>query len=140
MPIPTQQSLHGVIIGAPRLTPNGTGPARFVARIEAHPTGDDRTGPSGADEPGPHDLVMFGPAAERAYAIFQSGDAFVASGQVDSYEYDGVGLIEEFVAEQIGHDATRTWYSVDRRPTRQPRPPVPSRDVALDPPSPHLGL
>ncbi|MFT4083955.1 MAG: single-stranded DNA-binding protein [Nocardioides sp.] len=139
MVIPTAASLHGVVIDDPRLTVIGKGPARFFARIEVrHEAPPDSWG--GSPKTTQHDLVMYGDRAARAYEVIRAGDAIVASGYVDEYEYDGHGMVEEFVAEQIGHDSGRTRYSVERRGVRRPQSPPATRTAQALPPDPRLGL
>ncbi|MFT4264086.1 MAG: hypothetical protein QM572_11940 [Nocardioides sp.] len=135
--IPTGASLHGTISTIPRLTVIGTEPARFYAEV------DVTTAPVG-HEARPSircGLVIVGAAAQRAYQTLRQGDPVVASGQLDSYEYDREGLVTEFVAEQVGPDVTHPNCTVNRRSARRAAAPtlVP-RVTAPRPESPQPGL
>ncbi|HEY0249553.1 MAG TPA: single-stranded DNA-binding protein [Gryllotalpicola sp.] len=132
MSVRVQQSLSGFVASDPQLTATSQGVPRFYARVgqeQSRRLDDGSFEKTGVEFT---DLVLFGPAAERAYAQFRKGNAFLAEGQVREYEHgsgDGtVQLRTQFVAKRLGHDAARTSYTVDRgaRPTGSPRrPPQP---------------
>jgi single-strand DNA-binding protein len=127
MSIPTQASVHGFIATAPELNFTGSGVARFHARAGVEQFRKEVDGSFTKLDSTFHDLVMFGKAAERAYARFKVGDQFLASGYVHEFEVEKTGgseIREQFVARRIGHDCARTRYSVDRTPPRQPDPPA----------------
>jgi len=63
------------------------------------------------------DLVVFHESTQRARTRFRPGDAFIASGHVNTYDVTRDGKTiqrEEFVARRLGHDAARTRYKVTR--------------------------
>ena len=127
MPIPTQMSLNGFIATVPDLTFTQTGKARFYARVGCEHHRKEVDGSFTKLDPTFHDLVLFEATAERAYAQFRKGDAFVASGYIHEYEVeeDGSSVVrEEFIARRIGHDTVRTTYEVHRRRLTTPQPAV----------------
>lgn len=72
------------------------------------------------------DLVVFHESTQRARTRFRPGDAFIASGRINTYDVTRDGKTmqrEEFVARRLGHDAARTRYKVTRTRRRlQPAP------------------
>lgn len=132
MTIPTQLSLHGYIATAPDLHFTDSGEPRFHARAGLQQWRKEPDG-SFTELPSVYcNLVMFGTRAERAYDQFRPGDEFVASGYINEFERQHNGhqvACEEFVARQIGHDAYRTRYTVQRRQpdTSPPTPTVQSQ-------------
>ena len=125
MTIPTQVSLHGYIATAPDLHFAGSGEARFHARAGIQQWRKEQDGSFTELASVYCDLVMFGKRAERAYDQFRPGDEFIASGYINEFERQRDGhpvACEEFVARQIGHDAYRTKYTVERRQQDPPRP------------------
>jgi single-strand DNA-binding protein len=131
MTIPTQMSLHGFIATTPELTYGKSDVARFRARVGIEQWHKETDGSFAKLDPQFCDMVLFKVSAERAYARFRVGDQFVASGYVHEYDFDRDGSTvqrEEFVARRIGHDTTRTRYTVER--------PVPAAEHE---PSPEAG-
>lgn len=129
MSIPTQLSLHGYIATSPELTSSRNGVHRFRARIGVERFRKETDGSFTRLDSEYCDLVAFDTAADRAFAWFQVGDSFVASGYVNEYETTRDGqpvTCEEFVARRLGHDVTRTTYEVARRQpaASDPAPPV----------------
>jgi hypothetical protein len=67
---------------------------------------------------------MFRRNAERAYAMFNKGDVFIAEGytHTSTRERDGETVeAEEFVAKRLGHDSARTNYTLQRRRNALPQ-------------------
>lgn len=143
MTIPTQLSLQGVIATIPELTFTAQGHARFYSRVGIDQFRKEVDGAFTKLEPVFCDLVLFDRTAERAYARFKSGDQIVASGYVHEYEQERPGagpqLREQFVARRIGHDATRTRYTVDRTQPVQPAAPN-SETTMIGTPAPAVGI
>ncbi|TAM70773.1 MAG: single-stranded DNA-binding protein [Microbacteriaceae bacterium] len=117
MTITTRESVSGFIASGPQLSFTQNGDARFYARVGQEHARRKDDGSFTPLEPTFTDLVMFGKSAERAYAQFQKGDAFIAEGQartctltVDSNPVQR----DQFVARRIGHDNNLTTYVVDR--------------------------
>lgn len=136
MTIPTQMSLHGFVATMPELNFTSSGAARFYARVGVEHFRKEVDGSYTKLEPTFHDLVLFNASAERAYARFQVGDQFVASGYVHEYEVEKQGgseIREQFVARHIGHDTARTRYTIDRSASRQPSPPSDHVAAAAEP-------
>ncbi|MCB9425099.1 MAG: single-stranded DNA-binding protein [Actinobacteria bacterium] len=145
MTIPTQMSLHGFIATAPELTYGKSDVARFRARVGVEQWRREPDGSFTKLDPQYCEMVMFKAAAERAYARFRTGDQFVASGYVHEYEFDRDGdsiQREEFVARRIGHDTSRTRYSVERSATEHATGPESGRDTqrAVEPSSTAVGI
>lgn len=118
MTIQTQQSLSGFIASEPQLAFNAKGEARFWVRIGQEHFERNDDGTFTQTETTYHDLVMFRRNAERAYAMFNKGDAFIAEGytHTSSRQRDGETVeVEEFVAKRLGHDSARTNYTLQRR-------------------------
>lgn len=137
MAIDTLESLSGFIAANPQLSKTERGDARFYARVGHERYRRNEDGSTTKLDTTFHHLLMFGRAAERAYALFRKGDRFVAEGHIRVHDSG-----EEFVAQRIGHDATRTLYTVHRdggarahRPTLKREPGVeltPGRQRADD--------
>jgi hypothetical protein len=110
-------SLAGYIATPPSISYTRKGDARMHTRVGVEHYRKEVDGTYTPLEPTYHDLVLFGPVAEKAYDQFQPGDCFIASGHIHEFEDSKVeGLIrEEFVARKIGHDAARSTYEVQRR-------------------------
>ena len=125
MSIPTQLSLNGFIVTDPDLRFTAAGKEHVKVRVGVEQWRHEADGSFTKLDPTFHDMVAFEGAAREIYARFQRGDSFVASGYVHEYEVDAEGgsvIKEEFVARKIGHNATRTDYSVQRRSRQQPAP------------------
>lgn len=117
MTIRTYQSMSGFFAANPQLTFTERGDARLYARVGKEHLQRNDDGTFTKLETTFHNLVSFGKPAERAYHQFQKGDHFVAEGTVREYtvRVDGKTVErEEFLARKIGHDTTRTRYTVDR--------------------------
>jgi single-stranded DNA-binding protein len=129
-------SLHGFIATAPQLNFVGSGAARFYARVGVEHYRREADGSFTKLDSTFHNLVAYAKTAERAYARFQVGDNFVASGYINEYQIDRQGRAEareEFVARRIGHDVARTTYDVDRTPSRQQNLPSADHSVVQQP-------
>lgn len=127
MMIQTQQSLSGFVASEPQLAFNAKGEARFWVRIGQEHFERNEDGTFTQMETTYHDLVMFRRNAERAYAMFNKGDAFIAEGYTHktSRQRDGETIeVEEFVAKRLGHDSARTNYTLQRRRTVPPLAPA----------------
>ena len=127
MTIHTQQSLSGFLASEPQLAFNAKGEARFWAHIGQEHFERNDDGTFTQTETTYHDLVMFRRNAERVYAMFNKGDAFIAEGytHTSSRERDGETVeTEEFVAKRLGHDSARTNYTLQRRRTVPPLAPA----------------
>jgi len=116
MTIPIRQSLEGVFLTGLRPGTTRTGVPVLRARVRAQQwrrEGETFT----PGEPVECDLVVFHESTQRARTRFRPGDAFVASGHINTYDVarDGQTIQrEEFVARRLGHDAARTRYKVAR--------------------------
>lgn len=116
MTIPIRQSLEGVFLTGLRPGTTRSGIPVLHARVRAQQSrreGETFT----PQEPVTCDLVVFHESTQRTRTRFRPGDAFIASGHVNTYEVtrDGVTVqCEEFVARRLGHDAARTRYKVTR--------------------------
>ncbi|MDW4572657.1 single-stranded DNA-binding protein [Microbacterium sp. M3] len=134
MTIQTQQSLSGFLASEPQLSFNAKGEARLWVRIGQEHFERNDDGTFTQLETTYHDLVMFRRNAERAYAMFNKGDAFIAEGYThnSSRQRDGETVeTEEFVAKRLGHDSARTNYTLQRR--RMVPPLVPSTPSVAKP-------
>ena len=145
MTIPTQMSLHGFIATAPELTYGKSDVARFRARVGVERWRKEPDDSFTKLDPQFCYIVMFKAAADRAYARFRTGDQFVASGYFHEYEFDRDGdsiQREEFVARQIGHDTSRTRYSVERPAAEHATGPDSGRDTqrTVEPSSTAVGI
>ncbi|MPV35923.1 single-stranded DNA-binding protein [Georgenia subflava] len=119
-PIPTRESLAGFFASEPRLGTTKTGNTRLYARVGVEHWSKEPDGTFTELEPTYHDMAAYGPLAERLEGRFHKGDRFVAHGDTRVYPSarageDGMAL--EFVVRRIGHDITRTRYTVERGPT-----------------------
>ena len=128
MTIPIRQSLEGVFLTGlrPGSTRSGIPVLRATVRAQQWRHEQDET--FTAQEPVTCDLVVFHEGTQRARTRFRPGDAFVASGHVNTYDAQRDGKTvqcHEFVARRIGHDAARTRYKVTRT-RRRTRPASPS--------------
>jgi hypothetical protein len=117
MTIPIRQSLEGVFLTGlrPGTTRSGIPVLRAVVRAQQWRHEQDET--FTAQEPITCDLVVFHEGTQRARTRFRPGDAFVASGHVNTYDAQRDGMTvqcHEFVARRIGHDTARTRYKVTR--------------------------
>ncbi|MFE7503836.1 single-stranded DNA-binding protein [Promicromonospora sp. NPDC057488] len=123
MTIPIRQSLEGVLLTGLRPGTTRTGVPVLRARVRAQQW--QREGETFTPgEPVTCDLVVFHESTQRTRTRFRPGDAFIASGHVNTYDITRDGQIvqrEEFVARRLGHDAARTRYKVTRT-RRRPRP------------------
>jgi single-strand DNA-binding protein len=114
--IPTRQSLEGVFLTGlrPGTTRTGIPVLRAVVRAQQwRHEGEMFT----AGEAVTCDLVVFHEATQRARTRFRPGDAFIASGHVNTFDVTREGkkvTCHEFVARRLGHDAARTRYKVTR--------------------------
>ncbi|WP_423464185.1 single-stranded DNA-binding protein [Promicromonospora sp. MS192] len=126
MTIPIRQSLEGVLLTGLRPGTTRAGVPVLRARVRAQQwrhEGETFT----PGEPVTCDLVVFHESTQRARARFRAGDAFIASGHVNTYDVtrDGQRVQhQEFVARRLGHDAARTRYKVTRS-RRRLRPTAP---------------
>ena len=122
MAINTKESLSGFVASDPELTFTSNGDARFYARVRQEHFQREDSGSFTKLESTFTDLVMFRKSAERAYAQFQKGDAFIAEGETRTYPQTVNGeevQRDQFVASRVGHDNNITTYDVDRsRPER----------------------
>ena len=102
MTIHTQQSLSGFIASQPQTRVNAKGETRFWVRIGQEHFERKEDGTFTQTETTYHDLVMFRANAERAYAMFNKGDGFIAEGYTHlPGERDGENVeTEEFVAKK----------------------------------------
>lgn len=119
-PIPTRESLAGFIASEPVLGTTRAGEARWYARVGVEHWTKDRDGIFTELAPSFHDMVAYGPLATRLEGRFRKGDTFVAHGTTRAYPSTRAGEDEmalEFVARRIGHDITRTRYTVQRGPS-----------------------
>jgi single-strand DNA-binding protein len=128
MTIPIRQSLEGVFLTGlrPGTTRSGIPVLRAMVRAQRWRHEQDET--FTAQEPVTCELVVFHEGTQRARTRFRPGDAFVASGHVNTYDAQRDGKTvqcHEFVARRIGHDAARTRYKVTRT-RRRIRPANPS--------------
>jgi single-stranded DNA-binding protein len=117
MTLHTQQSLSGFIASEPQQSVTETGDTRFYVRVGQPHFRREEGGDFTVLEPTFHDLVAYRATAERALTRFAKGDRFVAEGYVHTFQVERDGEVverEEFVAKKIGHDLTRTNYTVDR--------------------------
>jgi single-strand DNA-binding protein len=117
MVLRTQESVSGFVASDPDLSFTARGEARFHARFGQDHFRRESDGSFTRLESTFHDLVAYRAAAERAFARFRKGDHFVAEGYLHPYSFlrDGQTVSgEEFVAKKLGHDASRTEYTVDR--------------------------
>ncbi|MFJ3408196.1 single-stranded DNA-binding protein [Promicromonospora sp. NPDC090134] len=116
MTIPIRQSLEGVFLTGLRPGTTRTGLPVLRARVRAQQW--QREGETFTPgEPVTCDLVVFHESTQRARTRFRPGDAFIASGHVNTYNVTHDGKLiqrEEFVARRLGHDAARTRYKVTR--------------------------
>lgn len=131
MTIPIRQSLEGVFLTGlrPGTTRSGIPVLRATVRAQRWRQEEDETFTA---ESVTCDLVVFHEGTQRARTRFRPGDAFVASGHVNTYDVlrDGETVQRhEFVARRIGHDAARTRYKVART-RRRLRPASPSATSA----------
>jgi single-stranded DNA-binding protein len=125
MSIPTQLSLAGFVVIDPDLRFTAAGKEHVRVRVGVEQWRHEADGSFTKLAPTYHDLVAFESAAREIYARFERGDSFVASGYVHEYEVEAEGgsvIKEEFVARKIGHNASRTNYSVQRRPRHHSAP------------------
>lgn len=132
MTIPIRQSLEGVFLTGlrPGTTRSGIPVLRATVRAQQWRHEQDET--FTAQEPVTCDLVVFHEGTQRARTRFRPGDAFVASGHVNTYDVQRDGKTvqrHEFVARRLGHDAARTRYKVTRTRHRL-RPASPSATPA----------
>lgn len=124
MHIPVRQGLEGVFETPlqPGETKNGTPVLRAKVRVARWRRNDDGTFDRLA--PVVYDLVIFDGRVRTTRLRFRVGDAFIASGRVNTYTVtrDRVPVQrEEFVAHRIGHDAAATPYRVVRTAQRRRR-------------------
>lgn len=132
MTIPIRQSLEGTFLTGlrPGTTRRGIPVPRATVRVQQWRHEQDET--FTAQDPVTCDLLVFYEGTQRARTRFRPGDAFVASGHVNTYDAvrDGKTVpCHEFVARRIGHDAARTRYKVTRT-RRRPRPASPAATPA----------
>ncbi len=125
MSIPTRQCIVGEIASQPEWSKTSDGVVRFFARIKIRARRRRADGTYGDPVESFHNLVAYGPAAERGRTRVREGDVIVAAGYVRSYSYDQDGAPrtgEEFVMRWFGHEAWRTEYTVARSapPARLP--------------------
>ena len=116
MTIPIRQSLEGVFLTGLRPGATRTGVPVLRARVRVQ-QGRHEGEAFTAQEPVTCDLVVFHEPTQRARTRFRPGDAFIASGHVNTYDTtrDGETVqCQEFVARRLGHDAARTRYKVTR--------------------------
>ncbi|MFI8528154.1 single-stranded DNA-binding protein [Promicromonospora sukumoe] len=116
MTIPIRQSLEGVFLTGLRPGTTRTGVPVLRARVRAQQW--QREGETFTPgEPVTCDLVVFHGSTQKTRTRFRPGDAFIASGHVNTYDVTRDGKTvqrEEFVARRLGHDAARTRYKVTR--------------------------
>lgn len=133
MTIPTQMSLAGYIVGPLDRSSTRDGDPHLRVRVGVEHFRKETDGTFTTLDSTYHDLVMFGPSADKAAERFRPGDYFVASGYIHEYEVthnDTTIPKEQFVARRIGHDTTRTNYEVSRK---HPTPPEPVPAVVATP-------
>jgi single-stranded DNA-binding protein len=134
MELRTQQSLSGFIATDPRLTHTETGDARLHARIGQEHWHHNDDGTWARDPTTFHDLVIYRRTAEHAFRQLRKGDHVIAEGYVHTYtttDHDGQQTErEEFVARRIGHDTTRTRYTINRTPHTTPTSPATTPNTA----------
>lgn len=116
MTIPTNTSISGFLRADPELTFTRDGVARLYAPVGIKQSVQDGEGHWREAEPYRTAMVMFGPSAERAHAMFHSGDNFIAEGSVRTYTSTDGQEREQFRASRIGHDNNLSTYTVERRP------------------------
>ena len=117
MTIPIRQSLEGVFLTGLRPSTTRTGIPVLLATVRTGRWRHEQDETFTAQEAVTCDLVVFHEATQRARTRFRPGDAFVASGHVNTYDVlrDGKTVqCHEFVARRLGHDAARTRYKVTR--------------------------
>lgn len=116
MTIPIRQSLEGVFLTGLRPGATRTGVPVLRARVRAQQW--QREGETFTPgDPVTCDLVVFHESTQRARTRFRPGDAFIASGHINTYDVTRESKTiqrEEFVARRLGHDAARTRYKVTR--------------------------
>lgn len=116
MTIPIRQSLEGVFLTGLQPGTTRTGVPVLRARVRAQQwqhEGETFT----PGEPVTCDLVVFHESTQKTRTRFRPGDAFIASGHINTYDITRDGKTvqrEEFVARRLGHDAARTRYKVTR--------------------------
>ncbi|MFC8797029.1 hypothetical protein ACFT1B_34520 [Streptomyces griseoincarnatus] len=125
--VPTRQSLEGVFLTGlqPGTTRTGIPVLRATVRAQQWRLEGETFTPGQVVT---CDLVVFHEGTQRARTRFRPGDAFIASGHVNSFDItrDGEKVrCHEFVARRLGHDAARTRYKITRT-RRRLRPAGPS--------------
>lgn len=128
MSIPTRPGVVGFFMSDPELTISETGRQRLFARVGLQdPTpNEDGTFPP----PVRTQLVLFNASAVRAAETFRNGDNFIATGRVDTAEYNGEQR-ERFIASTIGPDNNLSTIHLQRghAPHRAQEHNTPERDV-----------
>lgn len=107
----------GFIATEPELRDTERGVPRFYARFGVEETRQEPGGGSGRREVRFHSLVAYRETARVAYERFQKHDVFIAQGRTKVNPRTGK---QRFEAEQIGHNAARTRYEVDRSARHAP--------------------
>ncbi|GAA1854524.1 hypothetical protein [Myceligenerans crystallogenes] len=117
IPIPVSASLTGRLADAPRLRETGSGTVYVRVRVHVFPRRPRHAGPDASwPEPVTVELVTFDAVATVLCQRFRFGDWFVASGRLEASRSNAP---VSFIARRIGHDATRTSYTLRRS---RPRP------------------
>lgn len=116
MAIPTRPGVVGFFMSDPELTTSEDGHKRLFAwaGFQDPTRNEDGTYP----EPVRRPLIMFNASAERAAQTFSNGDNFVATGRVDTSEYNGEQR-ERFIASSIGPDNNLSTIHIQRGRTEQ---------------------
>ncbi|WP_053208273.1 single-stranded DNA-binding protein [Jiangella muralis] len=127
MAIDTLESLSGFIAANPQLSKTERGDARFYVRVGHEQYLRNEDGSTTRLDTTYHHLLMFGRAAERAYAVFRKGDRFIAEGHVRVHDNG-----DEFIALRIGHDSSRTLYTVQRSGGSRKYTPITNRESGVD--------
>jgi single-stranded DNA-binding protein len=138
MSITTRIAVSGFVASKPKLTRMENGDARIHMKIgqehyQRQPDGTLTKTPTTV-----HDLVAYRGTAERAALLLKQGDHFIAEGALHAWQEpteDGQSEHrEEFIARKIGHDLTRTNYTIERnQPIPKPQTPTTSILTYLKP-------
>lgn len=112
------EAIVGFLATVPKFSRTDDGIPKVYARYGVeHYAYDPESGVTTKLDTTFHPLVAYWEAAESLAARFHKGDAFIAQGLVRVNEHTGR---ERFEVKQIGHNARRTRYEVDRS-RRAPR-------------------
>lgn len=112
------EAIVGFLATVPKFSHTDDGMPKIYARYGVeHYSHDPESGVTTKLDTTFHPLVAYWETAETLAARFHKGDSFIAQGLVRVNEHTGR---ERFEVKQIGHNARRTRYEVDRS-RRAPR-------------------